>query len=107
MRSQETGWGDGQFNLKRDFLALSGPLYKMSKTAGIYKISVLRFGTMGGKVLMVDDLWHIDFGSILSNGWAGAGFVIYSINKGILVLSKSINFSAILALLELIFGQKA
>ena len=53
---------------KKSLFYLSGPLYKTSKTAGIYKISVLRFATMGGKVLMVDDLWYIDFGSILSNG---------------------------------------
>ena len=45
---------------------LSDSLSKTSKIAGISKISVLSFGTMGEEVPMVHYLWHIYFGSILS-----------------------------------------
>ena len=71
--------------------------------AGISKISVLSFGTMGEEVSMVHWLWHIYFGSILSKSWATAIFVFYSIYKGILGHFWFGHFGAILLRRKLIF----
>ena len=65
-------------DMSQDNPILSGILRKNSRTAGIGQISVLRFSTMWVEVSMVHYLWHMYFGSILSNGSARAHFVFWS-----------------------------